>query len=200
MSKQEHPEEALIEWDKLRAAVAEQPEVEPSPDLRRRVLAQIRVREADDLAPPPSWWTWAWGVAVALLTMAILWFALKPGIVLEWTAQTTEISATFVLSRAPAGTRDFQRLHTFASREANQRYRYVDVAVWPGRTYVYRVAAYNGGRMLDQRTLTVAGHVALPGQIAVLVTGVLAGYGSVLLVKVPLWQTKHPNDRDLNQI
>jgi hypothetical protein len=74
-------------------------------------------------------------------------------------------------------------LHTFEATQAGQPYRYVDVYVWPGQTYVYRVEARNHNRVLDQRTLVVPGYIALPGQLAIVMTGILVGYGSMLLIQ-----------------
>ncbi len=181
MTKHEPSKEQGVAWEEVRAAVASQPEAEPSPEVRDRVLAEIRVREAEDLAPPPSWWTWAGGVAAAVLVTALLWAALRPGIVVSWTAQTAA-PATLHLQRATARG-EFRTLHTFPTERAAQRYRYVDGTVWPWRTYVYRVEARLGDAAIEQHTLTVPGHVALAGQLAVVITGALVGYGSVLLVQ-----------------
>lgn len=172
----------LVGWETVRDAIAGQPEATPSPAVERALLAKIRVREVEQLAPPPSWWTWAWGVAVAMLVTAILWAALKPGIVLEWAAQSEEPVA-FRLRRGLAGGDELRELHAFAPAANQQQYRYVDVYVWPGHTYVYQVEVREGGRLVDQRTLVVPGRVALPGQLAVLVTGVLVGYGAVMLMR-----------------
>ncbi|MGC9398600.1 MAG: hypothetical protein ACP5HM_05630 [Anaerolineae bacterium] len=169
----------LIGWETLREAVAGQPQAAPSPAVERALLAKIRVREAERLAPPPSWWTWVWGVAVALLVSVVLWAALKPGIVVSWTVQA-ERPTTFRLLRASSATGDFRRLHTFEAAQAPRRYRYVDVYVWPGRTYVYRIEAERSARPDDQRTLVVPGYLALPGQLAVLATGLLVGYGATI--------------------
>lgn len=171
----------LIGWEALREAVTDQPEAAPSPTVERALLAKIRVREAETLAPPPSWWTWAWGVAVALLVMALLWATLKPGLVVEWTAQS-QVPTTFHLLRSLQGADDFRALHTFEATQAGQPYRYVDIYVWPGQTYVYRVEARDVERVVDRRALVVPGYIALPGQLAVLATGVLVGYGAVILL------------------
>ena len=175
----------LIGWETLRDAVAEQPEETPSSKVEQALLAQIRVREAEHLAPPPSWWNWAWGVAVALLVAALLWATLKPGIVVEWEAQT-DTSITFRLLRASEETERFQVLHTFEAHQASKQYRYVDIYVLPGQTYIYQVEAQESGNLIDERTLVVPGHVALPGQIAVLATGALVGYGAMILLRTSI--------------
>jgi hypothetical protein len=74
-------------------------------------------------------------------------------------------------------------LHTFEATQAGQPYRYVDVYVWPGQTYVYRVEARDAEQVIDQRALVVPGYIALPGQLAVLATGVLVGYGAVIFMQ-----------------
>lgn len=175
-------EDDLVGWETVRDAVAGQSEATPSSSVERALLAKIRVREAEQLAPPPSWWTWAWGVAVALLVTIILWATLNPGLVVEWEAQT-DTPVAFQLLRSSGGTENFQALQTFEANQSGERYQYVDLYVWPGQTYVYRVEAHADGRLIDERTLVVPGHVALPGQLAVVITGIMVGYEAVVLVR-----------------
>jgi hypothetical protein len=175
-------EDDLIGWETVRDAVAGQSEATPSSSVERALLAKIRVREAEQLAPPPSWWTWAWGVAVALLVTIILWATLNPGLVVEWEAQT-DTTVAFQLLRSSGGTEVFQTLQTFEANQSGERYQYVDLYVWPGQTYVYQVEAHADGRLIDERTLVVPGHVALPGQLAVVITGIMVGYEAVVLVR-----------------
>lgn len=178
-------DEGLLDWEELRAVVAEQPEIKPPPEIERRVLAQIRIREAERLTPAPTWYTWAEGVLVAILVTALLWGVLKPGLVLEWEAETIP-EVFFRISRAPQGSTEFIMLCGLEATTSATSYRYIDPYVWPGTSYNYRVEALDAtGRVLAERFLVVDALLALPGQLAVLFSGLMVGYGAVVL-----WQLK----------
>ncbi|MEA3308069.1 MAG: hypothetical protein U9Q70_00975 [Chloroflexota bacterium] len=178
-------DEGLLDWEELRTVVAEQTEVEPPPEIERRVLAQIRVREAERLTPAPTWYIWAQGVLVAILVTALLWGAFKPGLALEWEAETTT-EIFFRISRTPQGSNEFVALYSLESAPAATSYRYVDVYVWPGTSYIYRVEALDAAeKVLAERFIIVEAVLALPGQLAVLFSGLMVGYGAVVL-----WQLK----------
>ncbi len=178
-------DEGLLDWEELRTVVAEQPELEPPPEIARRVLAQIRVREAERLTPAPTWYTWAQGVLVAILVTALLWGVFKPGLVLEWEAETTA-EVFFRISRAPQGSTEFVTLYRLAATPPATSYRYIDVYVWPGTSYNYRVEALDATeRVLAERFISVEALLALPGQLAVLFSGLMVGYGAVVL-----WQLR----------
>jgi len=174
-------------WDELRQAIARQPQVSPPPEVRRRVLARVRVREAEKLAPPPSWLTWAWGVALALLTTALLWGFLQPGIVLQW--QTGNGSpAAFRIYRAPLDSGETVLIHELLIEQPAQSYTCVDVFTWPGQTYVYQVTAVDAqGETLGSQQITVNALEALPGQLAVLLSGVIVGYAAIIFMQRREW-------------
>ena len=174
-------------WDKLRQAIARQPQLSPPPEVRRRVLARVRVREAEKLAPPPSWLTWAWGVALALLTTALLWGLLQPGIVLQW-ATVAEPPAAFRIYRAPLGSGETILIHELPVEQPAQSYTYVDVFTWPSQTYIYQVDAIGApGETLGSQQITVNALEALPGQLAVLLSGVIVGYAAIIFVQRREW-------------
>ncbi|MCD6345334.1 MAG: hypothetical protein J7M17_07015 [Anaerolineae bacterium] len=174
-------------WEELRKAIARQPQVSPPPEVRRRVLARVRVREAEKLALPPSWLTWAWGVALALLTTALLWGFLQPGIVLQW-ATGAESPAAFRIYRAPLGNDEIVLIHELPVEQPAQSYTYVDMFTWPGQIYVYQVAAVGAqGETLGSQQITVNALEALPGQLAVLLSGVIVGYAAIIFVQRREW-------------
>ncbi len=174
-------------WDELRQAIARQPQLSPPPEMRRRVLARVRVSEAEKLAPPPSWLTWAWGVALALLTTALLWGFLQPGIVLQWTIGN-EPPAAFRIYRAPLDSGETILIHELPVEQPAQSYTYVDMFTWPGQTYVYQVAAVGTqGETLGSQQITVNALEALPGQLAVLLSGVIVGYAAIIFMQRREW-------------
>lgn len=174
-------------WDELRNAIARQPQVSPPPEVRRRVLARVRVREAEKLAPPPSWLTWAWGVALALLTTALLWGFLQPGIVLQWRTESGS-PAAFRIYRTPLGSGEIILIHELPVEQPAQHYTYVDMFTWPSQTYVYQVEAVSAqGETLDGQKITVNALEALPGQLAVLLSGVIVGYAAIIFIQRREW-------------
>ncbi|MGC9357365.1 MAG: hypothetical protein ACP5GX_05850, partial [Anaerolineae bacterium] len=130
---QETEDESLVSWEELRAAVTSQPEARPSSEVRREVWARIRVREASDLTPPPTWTTWAWGVVVAFAVMIVLWGLLEPGIVLEWTLEN-HTPAAFRIYRTTLSSGEYIQIAEAPVEQPALRYRYVDPFIWPGQT------------------------------------------------------------------
>ncbi len=178
----EPTEEELVSWEELRTAVAGQTAVAPSPSVERELLARVRVHEAQRLVPPPTWETWAWGIAIALLVAALLWGLLKPGVVLEWSVEEGAVTS-FEIHRADVKTRDFTLYERFEVERPAELYRYVDALVWPGRTYVYRIKALIGETAVSGQEIIVRGSLALPGQLSVLLTGAMLGYAAIILMQ-----------------
>ena len=174
-------DDGLLDWDELRNLVAQQPEVEPPPEVERCLLAHLRVREAERLTPAPTWRSVTQGVLVAIIVTALLWGLLKPGLVLEWEVEAAS-GILFRISRAPQKTAKFVTVHELAATSSTGSYRYIDPFVWPGTRYSYRVEALDArGEVLAEHLLLVDGLLALPGQLAVLATGLMVGYGTVVL-------------------
>jgi hypothetical protein len=125
----------------------------------------------------------AWGTAVGLAVLVLLWFVLQPGIVLDWTVQG-EPALAFRVYRAPVGTADFGLVGEVLAEPAVQRYRYVDARPWLGWSYDYRVEVVGqDGRPVVSHATTAGVQDALPGQLSVLLTSVLSGLVAVWLAQ-----------------
>jgi len=174
----------LAGWQQLRAAVTGQVQQTPPPSVWRRVMARVRAKDAShqQTRTLPRL-TWAWGAALAMVALILLWGIIQPGIVLQWSVSDGPLSA-FRVYRAPVGSADFDLLHEVPARPGMRQYTYVDVRPWPTQTYVYRVEGVRqGGRSALSQAITANALDALPGQLAILFTSLVIGYGGVILVQ-----------------
>lgn len=173
----------LAEWQELYAAVRTQPEQKPASPVWRHTMARVRSlystgRQVDALPRP----TWAWGGVLALAIIVLLWGSIRPGIVLRWSVDNVPVSA-FRVYRAAAGSSDFELVHEIAAKADAQQYTYVDPLPVPGQTYVYRVESVGpGSQSTFSRAVVASAIEALPGQLAILLTGLIGGYGAVSLI------------------
>jgi hypothetical protein len=178
----------LAGWQRLRTAVTSQAQQTPSPSVWQQVMARVQARRATgqqtrvSLRP-----AWAWGAALAAAVLILLWSTIQPGIVLQWSVSDGPLTA-FRVYRAPLGSASFDLLHEVPAHPDVQRYTYVDAQLWPAQTYVYRVEGVRqGGQPALSQTITASALDALPGQLAILFTSLIVGYGAVILVQ--RWQS-----------
>jgi len=175
----------LAGWRRLRQAVADQELRTPSPSTWRRVMTRVREPDAARLQRRmPLGLTWAWGTVLTLAVLIMLWVVIQPGIVLQWSVSDGPPVA-FRVYRAPVGSADFSLLHEEPARPDVQRYTYVDARPWPVRTYVYRVEGVrrSGQSSALSPAVTASALDALPGQLALLCTSLIVGYGAVILAQ-----------------
>jgi hypothetical protein len=184
----------LAAWGEIQEVLASQPRMTPSPRVWQGITAQVSQAPARRQAAPLA--RLAWGLAVALAVLAVLWTVLQPGIVLQWSAAGGP-SAAFRVYRAPVGSGDVElqgnslavaeQLHFGLVGEvpAEARaadYRYVDARPWLARAYVYRIEALGrGGQPLASHAIAATVLEALPAQVAVLLASLMAGCGAAAL-------------------
>jgi hypothetical protein len=181
--------EELAAWQRLRTAVHDQPRQEPPAAVRRRVMAQAASRRRSQTAPRTQRRTWAWGAALSLVVLVLLWAVVRPGIVLQWEVNTGPVT-TFRIYRAPVGSADFELVREVAARPGERAYTYVDPRALPGRTYVYRVEGVGAAGLVRSAAVTISGLEALPAQVAVVLVSLLVGYGLLTVAEVrkfPAW-------------
>jgi hypothetical protein len=172
----------VAEWQLLRAAVSTQSQQRPAPVVWQRVIARVRSSRA-----ARRWATQlpqlAWGGVLALAIVLLLWGSIQPGIVLRWSVNNGPLDA-FRIYRAAEGSTDFELVHEIPAQAGAQQYTYVDSLLVPGQTYVYLV---EGIGLSSQSTFSqaIAANAieALPGQLAILLTGLIGGYGAVSLAQ-----------------
>jgi len=168
-------------WRQVQEAVTDQIAEAPRLAVNERVRHQVR---SGSIPNPVPWLPrLAWGAAVGLAVLVLLWFVLQPGIVLDWSVQG-DLALAFRVYRAPLGTADFGLVGEVPAQPEVERYRYVDARPWFGWSYEYRVEVVGqDGRPLVSHATTAGVQDALPGQAAVLLTSVLTGFMAVWLTR-----------------
>lgn len=172
----------LAEWQHVHAAVSTQPRHKPAPAVWQRVITQARSSPITHGQPAPlPRRAWVWGGILAVAIMLLLWGSIRPGIVLRWSADDVPLIA-FRVYRTLAGSTDFELVHEVPAQADSQQYTYVDPLLVPGKTYVYRVEGI-GPNSTSTFSQAVVGNAteALPSQLAILLTGLVGGYGIVSL-------------------
>ena len=177
------------DWQELRIILRRQPQRAPSPAVYERILADIGPQREAKTQSARSWPAIP-ALAIGLLALAIvlLWQALPPGLVLQWSVDGLTPSQ-FQIYRAPTtgvsapAESDFVLLSELEARPGEADYEYVDVRLLPGQAYAYRLEAFDdaGLRSVSQ-TVVRHSQEALLGQVALLAAlAVALGYGWLLI-------------------
>ena len=176
----------LAGWRRVGEAVRGQETQPAPPEVVQRIIAQIR---------SPQWhWprarlAWAWGTVLAGLILVLLWGTIRPGIVLQWAAAEDPLTA-FRVYRAAQGSTQFDLLREIPVQPGVERYTYVDARLWPPQTFTYRVegVGQEGRWPATSQLITASALEAFPGQLAILLTSLVAGYGiGFLLLQQAAW-------------
>jgi hypothetical protein len=159
----------------LRRAVHDQPQQLPSPDVYERILADVKAQPAPHARPERSWVAMpALTLGLIALAVALLWQALPPGLVLQWSVDGTTPTQFQIYRALAAGSStpdesDFVLLSELEARPGEAAYEYVDVRLLPGRSYAYRLEALDDtGFRSTSQTVVRHSQDALLGQIALL--------------------------------
>lgn len=182
--------EQLARIEALRQEIRRQPQELPSAEVFIKIQATIaeEIQPAKGPARPVAVWAAA-VVAIALVTLLLVWQALPPGISLEWSVQG-DSPAAFRVYRAPmavdspAPSQPFTLLDELQANEAAAAYRFTDWLPLPGQEYVYRVEALDqSGQPTASQTVIGRGVDALAGQLLTLAALGLLIASLVLIVR-----------------
>jgi len=182
----ERPELAkeLEDWRGIQAVVQSQPRWSPPDRVWQSIQKQITAAQPNrgiSARPVASWWA---GLVLAIMVLVGLWYIVQPGIVLQWTV-SGQSPETYRIYRAPSGTADFQLIHEIKAQDEISYYRYVDTLLLPGQSFSYRVEGVGQvGRIAVSQMVTIPPLAALPGQLAVILTSLAAGYCAVMLFRI----------------
>jgi hypothetical protein len=163
----------------------------------------IQVRIRTQTAPSPSPYMprlRLWGLTALLLAIstAFLWNILPPGIVLEWSfdGYTPDVFRVYRAEENSNGNPQalsYDFIEQVPAKADLQAYRFTDLRLQPGQTYVYRVEAVGPNGFLLARDFVSANALeALPGQAAIL----FAGIGFILAL-ILLFRQVNRNQRGL---
>lgn len=170
----------LAAVDGLRSAISAQPGIAPSPAVRRQLLARLKIeRRAPARLARSAWWL---GSAVAVVLLVALWAVVQPGIALQWSVNGSGASA-YRVYRAPVDSKEFSLLSEVPAQANAQAYTFTDVTSLPGQTYTYVIEAVTNNGQTALSPLAVGrGLEALPAQLALILTSIVAGATAMMLV------------------
>jgi hypothetical protein len=168
----------LAGWHQVRAAALSQPQRPPSPAVRQRLLAQTRAQ-----AQPrslPRWLPGLSGILLAVLTLAVMWNIVQPGIGLQWSVDGS-VPAAFRVYRAPLGSDRFEIVREVPARANSLDYSFIDTTLWPGQTYQYRIEAINHEAM--SAIIAANGSDVLPAQLVIVVSSLMIGLTAAFVLR-----------------
>jgi hypothetical protein len=174
------------------------PEELPSAEVWQGIAARL-TPAAPRAAQSRARTVWAAGLAVCALLVLALWSALPPGIVLQWSVQGDAPQAFHVYRAERMGETDIEALDFALVEEmpaaaGSPAYRFMDVRLVPGHSYVYRVDALDeNGQLLTSQVAAGNGWDALPGQLALVMALTITAYGAYAFAQPGALRGKHLN-------
>lgn len=177
-------------WQQVRSAALSQPQRTPPAVVRQRVLAQARAQT--QLKPQPRWLPVLSGILLAVLTLAVLWNVVQPGIGLQWSVNGS-VPTAFRVYRAPIGSDRFEIVREITALPGTANYSFIDTSLWPGQAYQYRIEAVD--HETASATIAASGSDVLPLQLAIILSSFLIGLAvafalrQLAAVSSPLWKT-----------
>jgi len=182
---------ALEGLQHLQGAIGVEAASQPAAAAWQRIRERIQVRTAPGrMHSKIRAQLWGLTALVLVITAAFLWNILPPGIVLEWSFDgfTPEEFRVYRAAENPDGnldTLDYSIIEEVPFDGGLKAYRFTDLRLVPGQTYVYRVEAVDpNGFLLASDFVAADAFQALPGQAAL----VLAGLGIILALVLLLRQ------------
>jgi hypothetical protein len=171
----------LTAWQQVRSAALSQPQRPPASLVRQRVLAQARAQRAQTpFKTPTCWLPVLSGVILTLLTLAVLWNVVQPGIGLQWSVAGS-VPAAFRIYRAPLGSDHFEIVREVPARANTVDYSFIDTTLWPGQAYQYRIEAVDP--VAASATIAASGSDVLPLQLAIVFSSLLIGLAAVFVLR-----------------
>ena len=115
------------------------------------------------------------GFALALVSLLVLWLAIRPGVLLHWSI-SEPAPVSYRIYRAPANSGEFVLVKEVHGKPGVQDYSYLDSLFVPGSAYIYRIEGVNPANVpLFSQAVHSSTSGALPGQVAILIASILVG-------------------------
>lgn len=170
-------------WKKIRITMTNQPQKIPSPMVRQRLMTSIRT--PSEMKVQKSRWIWnlASGALLTLSIFILLWLAVRPGVVLQWSLARDGITG-YRIYRTPLGKNQFDLIKDVPAQANRLQYYYVDAFILPGANYIYRVEGIRSDGTTIQSTI-VNGRArdVMPSQVELFLSSIILGYGIVIFSK-----------------
>ena len=168
-------------WKGIQTAITNQPQRNPSSFVWQRVVAVIHEPVGNRQQMAQMHLGLLAGLLLAFCILILLWFTVRPGVVLQWSLDQDGINS-YRIFRASHGSNQFELITEIASQNNRMTYTYVDAFLIPGKDYIYRVEGVrvNGESVFSQK---IPGRYLeiLPGQLALIFTSLVAGFGITFL-------------------
>jgi hypothetical protein len=169
-------------WIHIQSVISDQPQQDPSPMIWQRVLAAAHTTERGRQSSLPVYQGFLAGAKLTISILVSLWLVIRPGVMLQWSVERDGM-INYRIYRASQGSSQFELIKEVTAQIDRSRYNYVDTSLIPGKDYVYRVEAIpptgapTFSQVVQGRYLEI-----LPGQLAILLTSIITGYGIVFLI------------------
>ena len=156
-----------------------QPIHAPRSGIRQEVLQQIR-------RPSPASLVRRWSgiLVLALITLSLLWATLQPGVELNWSVESGEVTS-FRVYRVDAQAYDFTLVDEIQASPNISHYSVVDAVLLPGEDIEYIVEGINRSGTTVQQQITVGkGMPILLSQITLILSSLAIAWCGVYLIKI----------------
>jgi hypothetical protein len=162
-------------WKQIHLAVISQDQQVPSVLVHQRIMANLHESPLARGKYTWSGWNLLAGTLLTLSVLILLWLAVQPGVVLQWSLNGDGVTS-YRIYRAMQGSSQYEMLKEIPARVNQWEYDFVDTLLVPGKNYKYRVegigadgaSAYS--RSVDGRYLDI-----LPGQLALILARRVVG-------------------------
>jgi hypothetical protein len=178
-------------WKQIHAAVTSQEQRVPSAVVRQQIMSSLlRPNVNRGMLGESSRYLLA-GALLTLTILILLWLAVRPGVVLQWSIERDGMTS-YRVYRASPGSNQFELIKEVTAQTEQYQYRFIDTLLIPGKNYIYRVEGIrsNGVATLSQVVNSSALDI-LPGQLALILTSIIIGYGVVIFIHRPWIQERN---------
>ncbi len=172
--------EELQSWQRIYSAMQDRPLHTPSRAVWLTIERQVMQPEKSTQRGTAGLLE---GFVLAAITLLLLWWALRPGVLLEWTVSGDSLAA-YRIYRSPGDGHEFVLLGEVAGKPGEVQYRFLDALFLPGQQYIYQVEGVTstGVSIVSQRVASQP-MAALPGQLAILISSLVLGVLAAVLVR-----------------
>ena len=139
--------------------------------VRNQIKAEKTSAAGVGTAGSYRWLAWFAALAIVIVAVALVWYAMPPAVMLEWSVQGDQ-PVEFRIYRARAEgldeskAADYQLLKHLPGNQTEQAYSYSDILLVPGQQYLYRVEAVDAsGVIVQSGTVPGKASSALPAQL-----------------------------------
>jgi len=170
-------------WKQIQTVVTSQPQRMPSPVVRQRLMAIIRVPTASYTKVTQPSWSLLAGALLTLSVLILLWLVVRPGVVLQWSLERDGMSS-YRIYRASQGSSQFELVTEIPAQANRLRYNFVDALLMPGRNYIYRVEGIQAdGVSTFSQIVNGRSQDVILGQLALILTSMIVGYGIDIVMR-----------------